>query len=175
MSSKDPRKPQPPVGHPSDARGIQSLIDAHTTALKVRNYSADTISQRDKYLRWFALWCAERGITRPGEVTKPVIERYQRHLYFYRNDDGKPLSFRSQYQHLSHVRAWFKWLARENQMLFNPASEIELPKVGMRLTQSRPLRQGSRTRVVATRHRRSVRHSRSSHLGNVLLLRHSSP
>lgn len=133
MSRKGHRKPQPPIGDPSDTHGMQHLIDQHTTALKVRNYSADTISQRDKYLRWFAEWCLERGITRPGEVTKPVIERYQRHLYFYRNADGKPLSFRSQYAHLSHVKAWYKWLARENLVLFNPASEIDLPKVGKRL------------------------------------------
>ena len=40
-------------------------------------------------------WCAERGLTEPVEVTRPVLERYQRHLFHYRKSDGEPLSFRS--------------------------------------------------------------------------------
>jgi len=135
MSKKRPRKQnqKPPIGDVSDKLGLQHLMDEHELALAVRNYAEATISQRVKYLRWFASWCLERGITRPGEVTKPVLERYQRHLYYYRTADDKPLSFRSQYAHLSHVKAWYKWLARENRVLFNPASELDLPKVGRRL------------------------------------------
>jgi integrase/recombinase XerD len=133
MSKKRQRKPLPPIGDVSDKLGMQHLMDEHKAALEVRNYSPSTISGREKYLRWFASWCVDRGITRPGEVTKPVLERYQRHLYHYRTADDKPISFRSQYSHLSHVKAWFKWLARENRILFNPASELELPKVGRRL------------------------------------------
>ena len=108
-------------------------MNEHKAALEVRNYSAVTISGREKYLRWFASWCVDRGIHRRGEITKPILERYQRHLYLYRTAEEKPISFRSQYQHLSHVKAWFKWLAGENRVLFNPASELELPMVGRRL------------------------------------------
>lgn len=133
MARKRQRKPLPPIGDPSDKLGMQVNIDAHVQSLEVRNYAADTIRQRTKYLRWFASWAAERGITRPGEVTKPILERYQRHLFNYRTKDDKPISFRSQYQHLSHVKAWYKWLARENRVLFNPASELDLPKLGRSL------------------------------------------
>ncbi len=31
------------------------------------------------------------------------------------------------------MRAFFKWLARENLILYNPASELELPKLEQRL------------------------------------------
>lgn len=31
------------------------------------------------------------------------------------------------------VRAYFKWLAGHNWMLFNPASELELPRLEQRL------------------------------------------
>ena len=133
MAKKGHRKDQGPIGDANDPNGMQHLINEHVMHLKVRNYSADTVSQREKYLRWFALWCAERGLTRPNEITKPILERYQRHLYLYRNDKGEPMSFRSQYQHLSHVKAWYKWLARDNRVLYNPASELEMPKVGRRL------------------------------------------
>jgi integrase/recombinase XerD len=70
---------------------------------------------------------------RPSEVTKPIIERYQRFLFHYRKRDGDPLSFRSQHGRLVPIRAWFKWLARQNHILYNPASEIDLPKLEHRL------------------------------------------
>ena len=34
------------------------------------------------------------------------------------------------------IKSFFKWLAQNNRILYNPASEIELPKVPMRLPQS---------------------------------------
>ena len=30
-----------------------------------------------------------------SEVTRPVLERYQRYLFFYRKKNGEPLSFRA--------------------------------------------------------------------------------
>jgi integrase/recombinase XerD len=62
-----------------------------------------------------------------------VLDRYQRYLYHYRKKDGQPLSFRSQYSRLAPVRAFFKWLARENLILYNPVSELELPRLRPRL------------------------------------------
>jgi len=38
------------------------------------------------------------------EVTKPIIERYQRHLYYVRKPDEKPLSVRGQEWRLVPVR-----------------------------------------------------------------------
>lgn len=101
--------------------------------LAVRNYSGATITDRRHGLATFILWCAERGLEHPQEVTKPILERYQRHLYYHRKSDGAPLSFRTQAQRLVPIRAWFKWLARENHILSNPASELELPRPEKRL------------------------------------------
>lgn len=103
------------------------------TSLAVRNYSPATIEDRRHGLSAFILWCAERGLERPNEVTKPVLERYQRHLYYHRKSNGEPLSFRTQAQRMIPIRAWFKWLARENHILSNPASELELPRPERRL------------------------------------------
>ena len=43
------------------------------------------------------------------------------------------MSFRCQHSHLVAVRAFFKWLTRNNHILSNPASDIELPKLEKRL------------------------------------------
>jgi integrase/recombinase XerD len=133
MSRKRHHNAHPPLDDGSDPLGFQSLLDGHVEALQVRNYSDQTLSNRRKTISRFARWCIERGVTRPSDVTKPIIERYQRHLYHFRSENDKPLSFSAQHQYLSHVRAWFKWLTRKNFLLFNPASEIELPKLGHRL------------------------------------------
>ena len=108
-------------------------MERFLSALAVRNFSAHTITDRRHGLSTFILWCAERGLERPNEVTKPVLERYQRHLYYRRKPNGEPLSFRTQAQRLVPIRAWFKWLARENHILSNPASDLELPRPEKRL------------------------------------------
>ena len=38
------------------------------------------------------------------------------------------MSFSTQKCYLVPLRSWFRWLARHNHVLFNPASELELPK-----------------------------------------------
>lgn len=46
---------------------------------------------------------------------------------------SKPLSFSSQVARLVPVRGFFKWMTRQNVLLWNPASEIELPRQEKRL------------------------------------------
>lgn len=92
------------------------------------NFSADTIKRHDSALRRFIEWCDERGITEPQVVTKPMLERYQRHLFYYRKADGKPLGFGSQNVMLAPVKGFFKWLCQQNYLLYNPASEICIPR-----------------------------------------------
>ena len=123
----------PPIGDGSDPLGFEKLLERHLDDLQARNYSDQTLCGRRKSVTRFARWCIDRGIRRPSEVTKPIIERFQRHLYQHRSESDKPLSFNSQHTYLSNLRAWFKWLARKNYLLFNPASELELPKLGHRL------------------------------------------
>jgi len=128
------RKKREPVGDPSDPHGMATWLARYLEWLRSHNYSESTVGNRESYLTLFCAWCEERGIARPSEVTKPILERYQRHLYHYRKPaNGQPLSFRSQYSRLVPVRAFFKWLTRQNVLLYNPASELELPRLEHRL------------------------------------------
>ena len=99
----------------------------------VHNYAATTIIKRRESIKAFIRWCEERGLDTPQMITKPILERYQRHLYYHRKTDGQPLSSRSQRSRLTPIRAYFKWLAQQNYILYNPASDIELPRVEKRL------------------------------------------
>lgn len=128
MGKRGPNKDNAPLGDLSDRFGFQNALDAHLEYLRVRNFSAGTINKRDKYLRRFILWCLDRDLHRPSDVTKPIVERFQRHIYHLRNEDGKGLSVGAQADWLSQVKGFFKWLCKQNYILFNPASEIELPR-----------------------------------------------
>lgn len=117
----------------SDPQGLAAYVARYIEWLQVHNYAAPTVLNRQMYLGYFLAWCAERGLTRPQEVTKPILERYQRSLYQHRKRNGEPLTFRGQHARLVPIRALFKWLARQNHLLYNPASELELPRLEQRL------------------------------------------
>jgi integrase/recombinase XerD len=117
----------------SDPQGLAAYVMRYLEWLQVHNYAAPTVQNRQSYLGVFVAWCAERGLVSPKEITKPILERYQRSLYIHRKGNGDPLTFRAQHARLVPVRAFFKWLARQNYLLYNPASELELPRLEHRL------------------------------------------
>jgi integrase/recombinase XerD len=127
--------PTPLPGDPADPHGFAALGEAYFDWMRVKNYSERTIANRRNYLRDFVQWCDARGLTQPADITPPLLERYQRALFYYRQRSGRPLSFRSQHTRLTSVRAFFKWLARQRYLLYNPAAELELPKLEKRLPQ----------------------------------------
>ena len=122
------RKPLAPVGTP-----LEALLRDHLQALEVQNYSEFTVRGRAGHIGFFLAWLKDRGIVEPVEVTRPVLESYQRHLFHYRKANGEPLSFRSQHARLVPLRVWFKWMTKQNHILHNPASELELPRLGRSL------------------------------------------
>ena len=108
-------------------------VKLHLEALAVRGFAPNTIEMYRLALARFIRWCEERSLDDPRAITKPMLERYQKHLHYYRKQDGRPMSLRSQ-SHLLHVvKVFFRYLAKDNHILWNPASEIELPKPPRRL------------------------------------------
>src|ERR1700690_1945912 len=120
------RRRAPIIGDPNDPKGMIPMLNDYLEWRRIKNFSKQTVTLHRIYLGYFINWCAVRGITQPLEVTKPIIERYQRYLFHYRKKDGDPLSTRTQHGFLIPLRAWFKWLTRQNHILYNPASEIDL-------------------------------------------------
>jgi integrase/recombinase XerD len=90
--------------------------------------SAYAQHSRHMVLQRFVAWLDERAITEPAQITRPVIERYQRHLWLSRKPNGQPLSVQTQLAALHALIAWFRWLTRERHIPHNPASDLELPK-----------------------------------------------
>lgn len=117
----------------ADAQGMAAYVARYLEWLRIHNYAEPTVKNRELYLGYFLVWAAERGLTQPKAITKPILERYQRSLYHLRKANGDPITFRGQHARLVPIRAFFKWLARQNYLLYNPASELELPRLEQRL------------------------------------------
>jgi len=142
------RKPsalKPPGGKPRAAEDdplrhnrLVRYMEEHLEWLLVSGYSAVTVRVRRGGIRRFIAWCDERGLDDVREITRPMLERYQRHLFYYRKGDGNPLTVGMQAQTLAPLKTWFKWLARSHHILANPAADLELPRQPRRLPRSVP-------------------------------------
>lgn len=133
MGRRGEHTPQRIPGDPADRHGFPALVEEFLLDLATRGYSPATVRARRQSLAALSAWLADRGVTRPVEVTRPMLVRYQRHLFHYRKPNGDPLSFRSQNAQLLPVRAFFKWAVKNDHVGSNPASDLELPKVEKRL------------------------------------------
>ncbi|MGH9284002.1 MAG: site-specific tyrosine recombinase XerC, partial [Acidimicrobiales bacterium] len=129
-----PRRGQPGHSHRlvaerlSSGTAMASAVNDYLGAMAAKGFSPYTVAYRSRSLAQLVAWLGERGVSHPAEVTKPVLERYQRALFHHRKADGAPLSFRTQAAYLVPVKGLFRWLAQTNRILFNPASELELPR-----------------------------------------------
>ena len=103
---------------------LRSLAGEFFEWMAFTHYSPNTIKNRKVYLDYFFSWCEERGLESPQEITKPIIERYQRYLFNYKKKrDEQPLSIRSQHSRLVPVRAFFKFEIRP-QLVVPPDDNV---------------------------------------------------
>lgn len=112
---------------------LEGLVTAFVRWSEASGYAADTVRIRKKALEDFCAWCRERSVMEAREVTRPMLLRYQRHLFDLRQESGRPLSWSSQHGRMVAVRGFFRWATMESHILYNPASELYLPKRPHRL------------------------------------------
>lgn len=133
MARKGEKKQWPFVGNPADPQALTPLAEAFVESLRVRHYSKATVWTHERALLYFLEWCDARSLGSAADITRPVLESYQRSLFYYRKKNGQPLSYASQFERLCSVKLFFRWLARAHVIVHNPASEIEFPRVERRL------------------------------------------
>ena len=126
------QKEKLPVEHTQFYPYLRDYLEA-----RLINNCSEAVNQRyDSSIRQFIVWCDERGIEDPRSVTKPMLERYKKHLFYTRKSNGDPLSFNAQATMLTSIKSFFKWLTQNNYLLYNPASELPIPKRPKRLPRS---------------------------------------
>ena len=122
------------AGDPELPGGFHGHLREFLAWTAARQYSAQTVKARRIEVGYFIDWCEARAVRRPEEVSRALLERYRQHVFLYRRKtDSAPLSHQTQAKRLISLRAFFQWLAREHRLLYNPASELELPKQQQRL------------------------------------------
>jgi len=129
------------AGDPETRGGHRAYLIEFLDWMAARRFSAHTIKNRRIELGYFIDWCEERNILRPIDVTRAMLEQYRQYVFHYRRKSaggsatraGQPLSFNTQGKRLVSVRVFFQWLARSHHLLYNPASELELPRPEKRL------------------------------------------
>lgn len=125
---RTPRRSVVIPGNPADPVGFCRAIAEWLEWLEVHGYAPQTVLDRSWNLANFVAWAALRGITRPAEVTLPVLEAYQRHVAGRRKPDGMPLSRSTQEKAIVPLRLFFAWCTKSHRILYNPASELVLPR-----------------------------------------------
>lgn len=101
--------------------------------LAMMNYAESSIVAKRKSLNTFLQWAELRDLRTPEQISKPILESYQRHLWRYRKENGNPLGVSTQRNMLILVKNFFAWLTKQNFILANPASELEMPRKEKRL------------------------------------------
>jgi len=109
--------------------------EAYLETLRALNYSEQTIETRGFDLNAFLSWAAERDLIGAGQITRLILEAYQRWLWRYQRPGGRRLGWSTQRAKLGALKQWFQWMTRQNVILHNPASELELPRPEKRLPQ----------------------------------------
>ena len=124
-------KPLP--GDASDPQGLTALVDRYLLWMETHHYAPGTVKVRRVTLAHFLRWCLERSITRPHTVTPEMLERFQRHVYYYRQRNGQGLSLSSQSHRLTALRSWCAWLTKQHVLEQDPARDLVLPREEQRL------------------------------------------
>jgi len=88
-----------------------------------------TIRGKKTQIRLFNTWCEERNILFITDVSKSILESYQRYISSAPlGRSGDPLLPLSLLSRLRAVKLFFKWLCDQRFLVYNPALEWELPR-----------------------------------------------
>ena len=107
---------------------LSAEADRWAQHLADRAYSERTLQTHKWAMLMFLEWTSTRDITRPDQLTRPILEAYQRHLARYRKTNGELLGVTTQRARLGALQRFFAWLCRDGVLLANPAADLELPR-----------------------------------------------
>jgi integrase/recombinase XerD len=111
-----------------DPQSLLFLMGRYIQHLRVCHYTAQGLQNKEKGLRYFRVFCEQSSITQARQITRATILNYQNYLYHYKKSDGTPLASGTQKDRLTVLTGLFSWLTKEGLILYNPASDIELPR-----------------------------------------------
>ncbi|MGH9968392.1 MAG: tyrosine-type recombinase/integrase, partial [Pyrinomonadaceae bacterium] len=131
--------------------------------LEAINYSPKTRVNYTRDVKVFLEWLAgNTPVNSIADVTPAHLQQYQIWLYNFERIDEEPttkekaeaepkrLSVGTQAARLAAVRKFFSWLLSEQQIAYNPASTLQLPKQPQRLPRGVLTKSEARRLIEAT-------------------------
>lgn len=112
---------------------LGAYVRAYVDSMAVEGQSDHSVRNEAQHLRVLVTWAADRGLRLLSEVTVSVLERYQRYLFHYRKNDGRPLSFGTQRDRLQAVKRFYRHLVRQRILDMSPAELLRVPRPEKRL------------------------------------------
>ena len=68
---------------------LDTLLDQHLNALRVKGHSDYTVRNRLVHIRFFLRWCRDRRITIPAQITASILQQYAQSTFEYRKRNGR--------------------------------------------------------------------------------------
>ena len=112
---------------------LAAYVDEYLDWMRVHNRTPAAVAGRWEEMKTFLRWAEERGLTQPPQITRTILESYQRHLWRFRRPNDKPLGISTQRAKLIAVKGYFGWLCKQRVLEANPAADLELPRPEKRL------------------------------------------
>lgn len=116
------------AGAPGDRRGLMAAMHRYLEHRAMLGTTEQGLYNQERFLRDFIEWGDTRGVTHPQQVSRAVLERYQRWLFHYRKMDGEPLHIRTQCAKVSPLKGFFRWLTKTAEIPANPAADLDMPR-----------------------------------------------
>jgi len=121
------------VGDARNPQGLLVMMLRYIDHLKIKGCTDYSLYNAERNIREFIAWCDVRSLERPIQISRAILESYQRTLWYYRKKDGEPLKIHSQRARLIPLRSFFKWLARNDHIPANPAADMDMPRAPRQL------------------------------------------
>lgn len=106
---------------------LWDIKDRYLDWLVSTGYARISVTGAHNDLSWFLRHVQARGVDRIADITPEVLEAYAISLREPRN--GLPPAPRSVNRRVIAVKQFFKWLGREGLILYDPAEDLELPRL----------------------------------------------
>ena len=97
--------------------------------MQAQGWSNRTIEGYEANVRFFCEFLsAETSVAGIEEIDSKTLHGYQQYLYNQKLKNGKRLSLSTQHKRLVAVRSFFRYLQASDALLFDPSSDLVLPK-----------------------------------------------
>lgn len=115
---------------------LQALVERFVVVTEVK-YAKETLKHYRNILLELVAFCALRDVVDVRQVSRQVLEQYQRHLFHRRReqgpDAGEHLTLATQRTRITVVRTFFRFLVRQGVLESNPAADLDMPPIEQKL------------------------------------------